>query len=248
MINLYRRFIPNCSTILQPLTNLPQRKNRNISLETDALHAFNTAKTALVNFINLSYIKDDPQTHLTLTTDASDAGVGTVVEQECDSQRKSIAFFSAKLSAAQRRYSTFSRELLAIYLAVKHFRHLLAGRDFAICTDHKPLTTAMRTNSDKYTAREIRHLDYLSQFSTDIRHVKGKDNTPCQSGPGSNSSEGLLHIKQISRTGSLAIRLFSVISRTLEVEGKSYPTAEMECVYSTTPGDWAPISLGEGKL
>ena len=146
MINFYRRFIPNCSTILQPLTNLLQRKNRNISLETDALHAFNAAKTALVNFTKLSYIKDDQQMHLTLTTDASDAGVGAVVEQECDSKRKPTAFFSAKLSPAQRRCSTFSRELLAIYLAVKHFKHLLY-RDFVIYTDHKPLTTAMRTNS-----------------------------------------------------------------------------------------------------
>ena len=98
MINFYRRFIPNCSTILQPLTNLLQMKNRNFSLEMDALHVFKAAKTALVNFTKLSYIKDDPQTHLTLTTDSSDAGVGAVVEQECDSQRKPIAFFSAKLS------------------------------------------------------------------------------------------------------------------------------------------------------
>ena len=177
MINFYRRFISNCSTILQPLTNLRHRKNRNISLETDALCAFNVAKTALVNFTKLSYIKDHPRTHLTLTTDASDAGVGAVVEQECDSQRKPITFFEAKLSPVQRRYSTFSQELLTIYLAVKHFRHLLEGRNFAINTDHKPLTTAMSTNSNKYTAQEIRHLDYLSQFSTDIRHVKEKDNT-----------------------------------------------------------------------
>ena len=84
MINFYRRFIPKCSTILQPLTNLLQRKNRNISLETDALHTFNAAKTALVNFTKLSYIKDDPKMHLALTTDASDAGVGAVVEQEYD--------------------------------------------------------------------------------------------------------------------------------------------------------------------
>ena len=62
-------------------------------------------------------------------------------------------------------------------LADKHFRNLLEGRDFVVYTDHKPLTTAMRTNSNKYTARDIRHLDYFSQFSPDIRHVKGKDNT-----------------------------------------------------------------------
>ena len=50
MINFYRLFIPNSSTILQPLTNLLQRKNRSILLETDVLYAFNVAKTALVNF------------------------------------------------------------------------------------------------------------------------------------------------------------------------------------------------------
>ena len=86
--------------------------------------------------------------HLSLTTDASDAGA--VVEQECDSQCKAIAFFLVELSPAQRRYSTFSHKLLAIYLAVKHFSHLLEGRNFTVSTDHKPLTTAMSTNSHKY--------------------------------------------------------------------------------------------------
>ena len=80
MINFYRQFIPNCSTILQPLTNLLQSKNKNISLETDALYAFSATKTVLVNFIKVSYIKDDPQTCLTLTMDSSDSGVEAVVE------------------------------------------------------------------------------------------------------------------------------------------------------------------------
>ena len=176
MLNFYRRFIPKCSTILRPLTDILDRKNRPITLEGETLLAFNAAKDALANFTSLSYVSADPQTRLLLTTDASDTGVGAVVEQEMDGQRKPIAFFSAKLSAAERRYSTFSRELLAIYLSIKHFRHLLEGRDFTVYTDHKPLTTALSVNSDKYTAREVRHLDYLSQFTTDIRHVKGKDN------------------------------------------------------------------------
>lgn len=34
----------------------------------------------------------------------------------------------------------------------------------------------MNTNSDKYISREIRHLNYISQFLTDINHIKGKDN------------------------------------------------------------------------
>ena len=32
------------------------------------------------------------------------------------------------------------------------------------------------TNSDKYTPRQVRHLDYISQFTDNIRHVKGEFN------------------------------------------------------------------------
>lgn len=35
----------------------------------------------------------------------------------------------------------------------------------------------MNINTDKYTSQEIHHLNYILQFTTDIRHVKGKDNT-----------------------------------------------------------------------
>lgn len=124
MINFYHRFILNCAATLQPLKNLLQRRNKDITLEGDALRAFHTAKATLANFTRLSHINDDLRTRLSLTTDASDTGVGVVVEQEFNSQHKPITFFSAKLSPAQRKYSTFSRELLAIYVAVRHFRHL----------------------------------------------------------------------------------------------------------------------------
>lgn len=38
------------------------------------------------------------------------------------------------------------------------------------------MTFSFSTKSDKYSPREIRHLDYISQFSTDIRHLSGNDN------------------------------------------------------------------------
>ena len=43
-------------------------------------------------------------------------------------------------------------------------------------TDHKPLTYALTTHSNNYTPRQTRHLDYISQFTSDIRHVTGVDN------------------------------------------------------------------------
>ena len=73
-------------------------------------------------------------------------------------------------------YSIFDRELLGIYLAIKHFRYVVEGRTFYILTDNKPLTYALTTHSDKYSPRQIRHLDFISQFTSDIRYGKGVDN------------------------------------------------------------------------
>ncbi|BHF59629.1 hypothetical protein SprV_0100259000 [Sparganum proliferum] len=86
------------------------------------------------------------------------------------------AQLSLMLLPAETRYSTFGRELLAIYLDVIHFRHFLEGRDFTVFTDHKPLTFAFRSHSDKLNPREIRQLDYISQFTSDIRNIDGTKN------------------------------------------------------------------------
>ena len=80
-----------------------------------------------------------------------------------------------KLTPAETRYSTFDRELLAIYLAVRHFQHFVEGRDFFILTDHKPLTFALQSNHNR-SPRQLRHLDFISQFTNDICHIRGTDN------------------------------------------------------------------------
>ncbi len=43
------------------------------------------------------------------------------------------------LSASERKWSTFDRELYAIVWSVRHFCHYLACHPFTIITDHKPL-------------------------------------------------------------------------------------------------------------
>ncbi|GFT13512.1 retrovirus-related Pol polyprotein from transposon 412 [Trichonephila clavipes] len=54
---------------------------------------------------------------------------------------------------------------------------MLEGRTFVIYTDQKPLTYAFQQHSEKCSPRQLRHLDFISQFSTDIRYTKGSDNT-----------------------------------------------------------------------
>jgi hypothetical protein len=69
--------------------------------------------------------------------------VGAVLHQKEGSAWRPLAFYSKKLDAAQHKYSAFDRELLAAYLAVRHFCFLLEGGQFSIQTDHKPLNYAL---------------------------------------------------------------------------------------------------------
>ncbi len=69
-----------------------------------------------------------PNTVLSLATNASDTHVGGVLQQLTGGRWQPLGFYSKKLSGAGTRYSTFDRELLAAFSAVRHFRFLLEGR------------------------------------------------------------------------------------------------------------------------
>nr|VZI40635.1 unnamed protein product [Spirometra erinaceieuropaei] len=145
-------------------------------LFTIANTAFEEAKKALADATMLHHLNFDAHPQLILTTNASSSAVGGVLHQQVNNQLQPLAFFSQKLQPAQNRYSTFSRELLAIYLATRHFRHLLEDRDFSVHTYHKPLTYALKAKPDRYSPKGVRHLDYISQFTADIRYFRGSDN------------------------------------------------------------------------
>ena len=176
LVNFYRRFIPRCATILQPLTDLLSSKSsaKPFELSDAALTAFNAIKLALAQATLL--VHPAPDAPYCLMTDASNTAVGSVLQQHINGIWHPISFFSKRLQPAEAKYSTFSRELLAIYLSIRHFRHYLEGRDFYILTDHKPLTHALSSSPDRYSPRETRQLDFISQFTSDIRHVQGQQN------------------------------------------------------------------------
>ena len=111
-------------------------------------------------------------------TDASDVAVGATLQQEVDGHKRPLGFFSKSLdlSRAQRNYSTFDRELVAIYLSLKHSRYFMEGRPFTIYTDHAPLTHTISSPLKDAPGRRLRQLQFISELTTDIQHVKGTDN------------------------------------------------------------------------
>ena len=121
-------------------------------------------------------VHPDPHAATAISVDASATAIGAVLQQHIDGEWRPLAFFSQKLTPTEIKYSTFDRELLAIYRAIRHFRYFLEGRNFTVCTDHKPLGFSLSTAGHRHSPCELRHLSFISEFTSDIRHVSGVDN------------------------------------------------------------------------
>ena len=131
MVNFYHRFIPHCASLLTPLNRLLQASGnspRTFVWDAPASSSFTAIKDALAEAALLAHPK--PHAPTCIMADASDHAVGAVLQQKIGDGWQPIAYFSKKLRPAETKYSTFDRELLAVYLSIKHFRHFVEGREF----------------------------------------------------------------------------------------------------------------------
>ena len=87
-----------------------------------------------------------------------------------------VAFHSKKFTAVEGRYDTHDKELMAIFVCFKHWRHYLEGasHEVKVLTDHDNLRYFMTTKT--LTARQGRWAEYLSAFDFRIEHLKGTKN------------------------------------------------------------------------
>ena len=176
MLNYYHRFVPHAASLLHPLHQLTASKRPNdpIQWNSSLQEVFGKAKTVLEHATLIAHPTSDAP--LALCTDASDQGVGASLEQWQAGRWCPLGFFSCHLRKAELKYSAFDKELLAAYLAVRHFRSLLEGRECTLITDHLPLVRAFRKVSDSWSPRQQRHLSALAEFLADVQHRKGEDN------------------------------------------------------------------------
>ena len=112
--------------------------------------------------------------------DASDIGVGAVLYNMKPggnptdmTQLKLVGYYSKRLSSAERNYSTTEKELLAIVLALRRWRHLLTGTKHKVIfkSDHKNLVNYNRLEAKKY--RVVRWVEELSQCDFRIVFTPG---------------------------------------------------------------------------
>ena len=123
-VNFYRRYLPGYAKVVAPLyavsTSKPETKPS--TWHPEIILAFEKAKCAISKCTSL--VHPNPNLSTSIATDASTNGLGAVLQQMQDQQWRPVAFFSKGLNIAQKKYSPFDLELLAVYEAVKHFKIL----------------------------------------------------------------------------------------------------------------------------
>jgi hypothetical protein len=132
-----------------------------------------------------------------VTTDASDLGLGAVLEQD----GRPVAYESRKFNAAELNYTVTEKELLAVVHALRVWRcYLESSTSFLVCTDHNP--NVFFQSKPSLSRREARWNDCLQQFNFQWEYVKGVSNVVAD--PLSRSFAGLACLSAVTRQAGVS--------------------------------------------
>ena len=182
-VGYYRKFVPKFSLVAKELYELvgtaanktPEafRKMWTHACET----AFQDLKERLITPPILGFA--DFSLPFILETDASLRGLGAVLSQEQDGEKKVLAYASRSLRPHEKNvknYSSLRLELLALKWAVtEKFRDYLSFSHFYAYTDNNPLTYFSRV---KIGAVEQAWMAQLASFRFHLVYKCGKSNVP----------------------------------------------------------------------
>ena len=178
----YRRFIKDYAKITRPLFDLIPNptakkgsKENKIPLKwtKEEEEIFEDLKTRLSSPPILAY--PDFTKQFELHTDASNHGLGAVLYQIEGKVKRVIAYASRSLSKAEKNYSTYKLEFLALKWAItEKFSDYLTGPSFKVYTDNNPLTYILK--SPKLDATGQRCVAALGQYNFEIKYRPGKSN------------------------------------------------------------------------
>ncbi len=172
--NFYRPFIKGFAFIAKPLHKL-MRKDQEWKWGTEEQEAFDNLKKHVTTEPVLAHAKlDDP---FELEVDASGYTVGaTLLQKKEDGKKHPIGYYLATLNEAQRNYDIYNLELLAIVMALKNWRSLLAGSPHKIIIYSDHLNLQYWRLPQRISQRVAREVLELSEYDFEIRHLPGRLN------------------------------------------------------------------------
>ncbi|KAL6550581.1 hypothetical protein OROMI_021069 [Orobanche minor] len=162
----YRKFIKSYGKVAQPLTELTKKDN--FSWGPSQQLAFDQLKTCMTTAPVLAL--PNFELPFEIECDASGCGIGAVLMQN----RRAISYFSKALSAATLNKSAHDKEIMALALAIQHWRPYLLGRKFTVYTDQKSLRHLLEQRIT--TMDQQNWLAKLMGYQFTILYKPGKDN------------------------------------------------------------------------
>ncbi len=172
--NFYRPFIKGFAHIARPLHRLT-RKDHEWKWGHEEQQAFDKLKRLVTEEPVLAH--PDLTQQFEVEVDASGYAVGaTLVQRKEDGKKHPIGYFSATLNEAQRNYDIYDLELLAIVLAFRNWRPLLAGSPHKVVVYSNHLNLQYWRSPQKISRRVAREVLELSEYDFEIRHIAGKMN------------------------------------------------------------------------
>ena len=175
--NFYRRFIFDFAKHAKPLHTLLKgmkngRKPGQVGEQWKGTQqeAFEALITAFTTAPVLRHY--DPSLPLRLETDASDFAMAGILSQKHDQNWHPMAYFSRGFSPAENNYPTYDKEMLAIVMSFKQWRHYLDGApEIEVWSDHENLKDFMAQTV--INGRQARWLLFLAPYDFRIYYRKG---------------------------------------------------------------------------
>jgi hypothetical protein len=173
----YRKFIKDYAAVTAPLRAMLSADTKWSTWGDPQRQACQEIKRILTSAPVLRVF--NPEQPIMLATDWSVNGMGAVLSQLFPDDQGAmvehpVAFASRSCNKAERNYTSYKGEMLAVAWAVEQFKYQLTGRRFSLLTDHQPLSFLMKSQnlSGIYARWALR----LQEFDFTITYRPGTAN------------------------------------------------------------------------
>ena len=225
-MNFNRWFIKNYSLKAEPLTRLT-RKDHRFDWTKKCEKAYRNLVTACTEDTILLLFSPDKE--IRIETDASDLAIGACLCQLRPTGKwQPVAYHSRKMSPAEQNYDIHDKELLAIVVALQHWRTYVEGSSkTTIFTDYKNLLSF--TTTKVLNRRQVRWSELLGQYKFEIKYTPGKDNGRADAlsrRPDYINRDEVQHtVLKLNKNGSLSAntREFDAIAKILKDKEEEFP-------------------------